>query len=111
MKKYLELEAMKEVLVEMTANDELPMDMTQLDIHSVEEKAREKLKDDDQYTKACMVDKLSQMISDGDAEKALDDLQKEEDKGNGDYSADMVVTMYQPFEDRFTVSQLLEEIS
>ena len=111
MKRFLELEAIKEVLVEMTANDELPMDMTQLDMQAVDEKAQEKLKHDEQYTKACMVDKLSRMISDGDAFEAIDKLQEEEDKGHGDYSADVVVTMWQPFEDRFTVSELLKEIS
>ena len=111
MKRFLELEAIKEVLVEMTANDELPMDMTQLDIHSVEDKAQEKLKDDEQYKKACMLDKLSKMLSDEDVEKAFNDLQEQEDKGNGDSSADMVVGMWQPFEDRYTVSELLEEIS
>ncbi|HKK62493.1 MAG TPA: hypothetical protein VJ951_08030 [Bacteroidales bacterium] len=36
---FEELEAIKKVLVEMAVNDELPMDMTQLDIQGVAEKA------------------------------------------------------------------------
>lgn len=114
MKRFLELEAMKEVLVEMTANDELPMDMTQLDIHKVDELASEKLKDNEQYKNACMIEKFKKYTSysnDEDVVKALNNLQEQEDEGNGDDMADWHIIVFEPFLNQFTVSELLEEIS
>lgn len=114
MKNFLELEAIKEVLVEMAANDELPIDMTQLDIHEVDKLAKQKLKDDEQYRKLCMIENLGELTSYSDDDEivdALKELQKQEDNGNGDSSADLHVTIWEPFENRFTVSELLEEIS
>jgi len=114
MKRFLELEAIKEVLVEMTANDELPMDMTQLDIHAVEQKALDKLKDDEQYKRVLVVEKFKNYTSydnDGDVIKALEELEEQDEEGNGSDMADMHITIWEPFENFFTVSELLDEIN
>lgn len=55
------------------------------------------------------VEKLGHYVSD-DAEEAYDKL-VEQESINGDVMADDVILMWEPLEDRYTVSQLLDEIT
>lgn len=57
-----------------------------------------------------MVDLLADMVSEDDVSEALVRLEKQAEI-DGNVTADYVVTMWQPLEDRYTVNQLLDEIS
>lgn len=109
MKSFLFAEAVKSVLVNMTIDCELPSDMTELDIHSVFEKAQENLKDNDEYKRCCAIEKLGDYVSD-DAIEAYENLLKQAEIDD-QVLADDVVSMWEPLEFRYTVAQLLDEIS
>lgn len=109
MKNFLILEEIKTIMVEMTIDCTLPTDMNDLDIHSINEQALERLKNNDQYQKVCMIEKLGDFIS-ADGIEALEKLEAQE-KIDGSVMADEVVDMWEPLEYKYTVNQLLEEIS
>jgi len=109
-KEHFKLEAIKSILVEMTANDKLPMDMTELDIHTIAEQAETRLETDKHYQRWNAIDKLAHYISDEDVNEAYNTLIEAEESGFGDGGADFHVTIYQPFENKFTVNELLAEI-
>lgn len=113
MKEYFKLEAIKNILVEMTANDKLPMDMTNLDIHSIGEQAEESLKTDEHYKRACKLEKLGQFVSPESREhlnKMLNILEGHEDPNEITGWIDGI-TMAQRYETSFTVKELIQEIS
>lgn len=114
LKTTMELLAVQEVFCNMAVNDEFPLDLTQLDILDAHEKALENLKQDENYKKVCMIEKLSELTSyntQKDLEEALESLQEAEDNDEGDEMADLYVTIWEPLENEFTVSELLEKIT
>ncbi len=56
------------------------------------------------------VERLGNFISEDDTYEAYDKL-VEQESINGDVMADYVVLMWEPLESRYTVSQLLDEIT
>ena len=114
LKTTMELLAVQEVFCNMAVNDEFPLDLTQLDILEVHDKALELLNQDENYKKVCMIEKLSELTSYDtreEVEQALESLQEAEDNDKGDESADLYVTIWEPLENEFTVSELLEKIT
>ena len=100
-------EAVKAQLVQMTINDELPADMTTLDIDAVFENAEKSLKNSKRLLK------LSNYVSyddDAELEEMLDIL---ENYPNGNENAGHIdgIQMIELYEYEFTVSDLLKEIS
>ena len=83
--------AMRDILVDMAVNDELPMDITQLDMDEVLRKARLKLQDSPEYKRLEAVESLGHYISSDDVDGALRLLENEE---NGNELADNIVTMW-----------------
>lgn len=64
--------SVKQVLVEMTINDELPMDMNDLDIATVFEKAQVITENDDNYKNAVAFDKAIDYLVDESQDGGLD---------------------------------------
>jgi len=111
MKRFLLNEAIKSVLVDMAIDCTLPSDMTQLDIHSVVDKAKQNLNDDPQYIKVCQIEKLGNFVSGDETEiiQMLEVLNAHEDPNEITGFIDGI-TMCERYETSFTVKQLLEEI-
>lgn len=55
-------ETVKSIIVEMTCNDELPMDMNELDIDAVFDKAEEMVKEDENYKNAQAYDLAGEFL-------------------------------------------------
>jgi hypothetical protein len=105
MKKQLELEAIKDVLVDLAVEGRLPSDMTQLDMDHVWDVALAKLKPSEEYKKACAAGKLEYYVSEN-AEEALEKLLKADVHD----LADNHVQMWLPLEETFLVDELLDAI-
>ena len=113
MKEHFKLEAIKRILVEMTADDKLPTDMTTLDIHSIGEQAEKRLKTDKHYQRACKLEKLVEFVSpesDNHLNEMLNILEGYEDPNKITGWIDGI-TMAQRYETSFTVKELIQEIS
>jgi len=110
MKEHFKLEAIKHILVEMAVNDLLPMDMTELDIHAIGEKAEERLKTDKYYIRATIVEELAYFIRDDDPGVALARLEAQAEI-DGSIPANEIVTIWEPLEDKgWTVDELLNRL-
>ena len=110
MKEHFKLEAIKRILVEMAVNDLLPMDMTELDIHSISEQAEERLKTDEHYIRATIVQELASLVSEDNVSDALSRLEAQAEI-DGSIPADEIVTIWQPFENEgWTVDELLGKL-
>ena len=107
---YLRNEAIKAVLVNMACDNTLPIDMHDLDIHGVVERAENGLKHNPDYTRGKMLDKLGEYICEDDIDEALQKLEKQNDI-DASVMCDDIISMWEPMEYTFTVEQLLEEIS
>lgn len=107
-------EEVKKVLVDMTVSDDLPMDMTTLDISKVFSTAKEVTQNNPHYIRVSKLDKLSEFFSGDSYEempKVLDALENEEDKSK---MVDFLVEdvhVCETYEHTFTVESLLEAIS
>ena len=110
MKEHFKLEAIKRILVEMAVNDLLPMDMTELDIHAIGEKAEERLKTDKHYIRATIVEELASLVSEDNVSDALSRLEAQAEI-DGAISANEIVTIWEPLEDKgWTVDELLNRL-
>jgi len=112
MKNYLLAEEIKSILVEMTINDMLPMDMTQLDMQSVMSKALTNLQSTEQYKRVERLEKLREFIcieDDKELIEAYEILDAHEDKSD---LIDWVdgVTVVERYQTVFTVKSLFETI-
>jgi hypothetical protein len=107
--RYLIGEAIKEVLVNMAVNDELPLDMTNLDIHEVVNKAEKDLQNDEDFKRAKMIERLANLVSEDDVTKAYFKLVEQAEIDDSVY-ADEVVSMWEPVEYQYSVLALLDEI-
>jgi len=110
MKNYLFAEAVKAVIVQQTIDCELPSDMNDLDIQGIFEQATKNLKTDEVYKKECAIQKLGEYVSEENVSEAYEKLVAQAEI-NDQIPVDNIITMWQPLEDRYTVSQLIEEIS
>jgi len=113
MKNYLLGEEIKSILVIMTANDELPMDMNDLDMRSIMEKAEAKLKTNKTYIKSQMINNIMEfcVVDDyADACLVLEILEKC-DKENLFLDSVIGVSVVERFEYAFTVKSFLEHIT
>ena len=113
MKKFLLNEAIKNILVNMAIDGTLPSDMTQLDIHSIVDKAEKDLSKDPQYIRVCKIEKLDKFVSPNEDLTTLQMLDTLEAHENPNEISGWVdgVQMGEPYQTSFTVAQLLEEIS
>jgi hypothetical protein len=110
MKEYFKLEAIKRILVEMAVNDLLPMDMTELAIHAIGEKAEERLKIDENYIRATIVEELASLVSEDNVSDALSRLEAQAEI-DGSIPANEIVTIWEPLEDKgWTVDELLNRL-
>jgi len=110
MKEHFKLEEIKRILVEMTANDTLPMDMTDLDIHSIGEQAEERLKTDKHYIRATIIGELASLISEDNVSDALSRLEAQAEI-DGSIPADEIVNIWVVFENEgWTVDELLGKL-
>lgn len=113
MRDYLLSETVKEIIVEMAVSDELPSDLTTLDIQSIFSEAKERLSKNQLYVLLSKLDKLGRYVSaDGDDElRSMLDLL--EGHNNPSDMVDLVdgVQICERYEYSFTVKDLLKEIS
>lgn len=108
----------KQVLVEMASNDELPMDMNELDIDMVFEKADELTKNDANYKNAFAYDKADEyLVDESQDDGGLDviaqvNIIREEFKNGYVGMIDYLdgVQICEQFEFTFTTQDFLKEI-
>jgi hypothetical protein len=96
----------KPKLISMTIDCSLPSDMTELQDYHFEEEA-EAYNDSEAVKRDEMLFNLSHYIASDDLDEALRLLEEVEDDS---ISADCIVTMWEPLEGRYTVSELLDLI-
>ena len=104
----------KQILVEMASNDELPMDMNNLDIDMVFDKADELTKLDANYKNAVAFDKANDYLLDSDELDVIAQVNfiREVFKTNPNVIIDHLdgVQVVEQFEYDFTVQDFLKEI-
>ena len=106
-------EAVKAQLVQMTINDELPTDMTTLDIDDVFSKAEKSLETNEEYKRVSKIKNLSKFVSfnsEISISSMLDTLEKYHD-GKEIVGYIEGIDMLDRYATSFTVDQLIEEIS
>lgn len=114
MKKQLELLALHNVLINMAANDELPLDITQLDMFQINKVAMQNLSKDSHYKRTCMIEMLQGVTcfdTFHEASEALDILLALRQCGRGEELADWHISIVELFENKFTVNEILDFIS
>ena len=99
-------EVIKPRLIQMAIDCSLPSDLNELQDSHFEEAAKT-YNNSDEVKRRDRVERLSYYISSDDLDGALRLLENEEDDS---IPADYIVTMWEPLEDRYTVSKLLEMI-
>lgn len=106
-KRKLELQAIKDVLIELTAKDYMPSDMTQLDMNKIWILAKAKLKSNPEYRKLNALEDLKHYIAEP---CTLEVLQKLEE-ASSETMADEVVVMWEPLQNKYIVDELLSLIN
>jgi len=108
-RKFL-IEVVLPKLMELAANDDMPLDMGQLSAYDFEAEAEEYNNRED-VVRARLIENLSHYICDDDMGEALDRLYDAADEPHGlDQNADDIVVMWEPLAWRFTVEDLLRQI-
>lgn len=104
----------KQVLVEMASNDELPMDMNELDIDEVFDKADKLTKNEHIYKFCDVIDKANNFLIDSDEANVIEQIEiiKYYCKKNPTFAIDHLngVQVVEQFEYTFTVEEFLKEI-
>jgi hypothetical protein len=113
--KYLLNEAIKSILVNMAINDELPMDMNNLDIHSIVEQAENDCLKDPMYNASKRIDNALEILSvdeDDTIEKQLALIEEAADK-DLDMLIDHIDGVYpwEKVEFEFTIREFLDYIA
>ena len=110
---FMLAEKMKEIFVEMAINDKFPLDINELDVSGVLEKAQKRLKKDELYVRNAKLEALKEFVFVEDIDElmnALDILEAHPDKTDITSWVDGI-TMVERYETSFTVRDLLEEIT
>lgn len=100
-------EAVKEVLIDMAIDDELPMDMTTLDIDTVFDRAIDKVKQDKDYVLDQEVKELCSKYIMNPFDEAKEIWKNLNSMDDNDMSGDHF-DMVQAFETSFTIADLAE---